>query len=1225
MSGSRETTPEISPLRVDKEDQEEGEITDDHLSCISEDEFIEELEAIACDESPGENLESPASPDGIFPVNGSPLKIIPSSPSFLPSLDCDNNSDGNEREDDDDDIDEGILYLRLMALKSMSAETAETADEKHEREMHQLLDEANQAVLEHIPEERSAEDDTALSKLKSENELSYLSFSAIAADKEAYTPSSSPRNLSSEGFGPKCDIDVIDLVSPVPSPEQIPLPVLPPLPSPPPAVDPSPPPPPPPLPLPVASSQQEHEQHVLHETPPPPPPNPTQLFLSNQLDASKIRENEPIPPGEDYLPPDMKMFAPIMSLHAYNNKYDEKQAESNFFQNQFSQSSGVIFPQGIGYGNMLAVKDDGDYQSYYEFAPTFPVENFSGAKSTENLSPKRKRRRSKRKSSENKRRKSSSASISKEEEELATLRAELLKQVKKPKEEDDLNPEPKNTPILAVSNVQEKSNTTRAKPGVVITKNLKIVLNPKTESAKLKSAKPKAAITKQGLSGTKTDKMPLKASLKTQIRSKKAVMSNADKEKHFPNLSKKTIIPLNDCTDSEDEDVTSRTPKAVPTVPRESFEINVDSFLKSVRRTTTNAKKSSSALHQPKKSVASDFKGPAHKLTPDMKQKLVNSKISNLPLSKQLEYQKLKALIAKKELMRSIGSSKGKLTPSSLDVKLANTQLVKEQVGVSDTKLANDQSGIKSFPRNRKENLLKSQGTKQLKDPRERKKAEPATANASNKLAGRPPSDSSIKKAPTQDSKCVNTAAKRVAAGPAGGKTTIPPQNSSTSKPVAKLPLLPADVKIPKRPANELPTVTVVAAQSNNELNKEIVRGSPLKAAVAHSAVQSDTLQPTEGKTAINELGVPVSSAAGASTVHKELLKGDDPLQSKTIEDDEESILRLSLLKDLEEKTKMIKKDESKSGKMSPLTVKISGNRRNVMVNDKKLSKPIIKPLPVNKSSEKDDSSAVSSSAQKKKTSVGQSKASPDIESINISNKEKAPKNTENPMKGKPVNQLTPKPGTSTETLKELEHAEKSVIDKRTGLSGELYKLSAEMSQLQRRSIEYEGAVSYAEELRKQLKETEELVKLRAERVEGLREVIRTSHVKVLTCKEDMVKTENECRNMGLEAYGSSYELPTLGSLNIRKKLEQIKLTATKVKESKNSEDVEPAGTSESGSVVTDSKTDHVLGDEYISPLQHVRAENDQTSVFDPDKLLCRFELNGKCMDDQCKYQHLPT
>ena len=120
---------------------------------FSEDEFIEELEAIACDASPGEHLESPASPDGIFPVNGSPLKIIPSSPSFLPSLDCDNNSDEHGRDDeDDDDIDEGILYLRLMALKSMSAETdAETADEKHEREMHQLLDEANQAVLEHVP------------------------------------------------------------------------------------------------------------------------------------------------------------------------------------------------------------------------------------------------------------------------------------------------------------------------------------------------------------------------------------------------------------------------------------------------------------------------------------------------------------------------------------------------------------------------------------------------------------------------------------------------------------------------------------------------------------------------------------------------------------------------------------------------------------------------------------------------------------------------------------------------------------------------------------------------------------------------------------------------------------------------------------------------------------------------------------------------------------------
>ena len=91
--------------------------------------------------------DSPASPDGSFPVTGSPLKIIPSSPR--PGAPVVAAKDEEEEESDmDEDIDEGILYLRLMALKSMSAETEE---EKMEREMHLLLDEANQAELENTP------------------------------------------------------------------------------------------------------------------------------------------------------------------------------------------------------------------------------------------------------------------------------------------------------------------------------------------------------------------------------------------------------------------------------------------------------------------------------------------------------------------------------------------------------------------------------------------------------------------------------------------------------------------------------------------------------------------------------------------------------------------------------------------------------------------------------------------------------------------------------------------------------------------------------------------------------------------------------------------------------------------------------------------------------------------------------------------------------------------
>ena len=95
--------------------------------------------------------------------------------------------------------------------------------------------------------------------------------------------------------------------------------------------------------------------------------------------------------------------------------------------------------------------------------------------------------------------------------------------------------------------------------------------------------------------------------------------------------------------------------------------------------------------------------------------------------------------------------------------------------------------------------------------------------------------------------------------------------------------------------------------------------------------------------------------------------------------------------------------------------------------------------------------------------------------------------------------------------------------------------------------------------------------------------------------------------------------------------MEQIKNTADKVKVTKSAEEAEgsaserpSAGPSNPGSSLSESVTNQtkVSGDEYISPLQHLRSENDQTKVFDPDTLLCRFELGGKCMDVTCRYQH---
>ena len=94
--------------------------------------------------SSGFLVDSPASPDDPTAVAGSPLKIIPASPTRP-------QESGSE---DDEDIDEDILYLRLIALRSMAAEEEKEKEKKNEnqaresmaQEMQQLLEEANEAA-----------------------------------------------------------------------------------------------------------------------------------------------------------------------------------------------------------------------------------------------------------------------------------------------------------------------------------------------------------------------------------------------------------------------------------------------------------------------------------------------------------------------------------------------------------------------------------------------------------------------------------------------------------------------------------------------------------------------------------------------------------------------------------------------------------------------------------------------------------------------------------------------------------------------------------------------------------------------------------------------------------------------------------------------------------------------------------------------------------------------
>lgn len=131
----------------------------------------------------------------------------------------------------------------------------------------------------------------------------------------------------------------------------------------------------------------------------------------------------------------------------------------------------------------------------------------------------------------------------------------------------------------------------------------------------------------------------------------------------------------------------------------------------------------------------------------------------------------------------------------------------------------------------------------------------------------------------------------------------------------------------------------------------------------------------------------------------------------------------------------------------------------------------------------------------------------------------------------------------NTEPLRksDISELEKKVVSGRNTLSTSLFKLSAYMSQLQKETIGVESALMYAEELRRQLKETEDLVKLREGRVENLRKGIKDQHEQIIKERDDMMKMEEGCKAAGIT-------VPEEGAENIQKKLAQIKNTAMKVK-----------------------------------------------------------------------------
>lgn len=258
---------------------------------------------------------------------------------------------------------------------------------------------------------------------------------------------------------------------------------------------------------------------------------------------------------------------------------------------------------------------------------------------------------------------------------------------------------------------------------------------------------------------------------------------------------------------------------------------------------------------------------------------------------------------------------------------------------------------------------------------------------------------------------------------------------------------------------------------------------------------------------------------------------------------------------------------------------------------------------------------------------------------------------------------------TSSEHVRK-EKLEGRVVSGRKILSTSLFKLSAFMSQLQKETIGVESGLQYAEELRRQLRETEDLVRLRERNVEKLRESIKHQHEQIIAEREVMVGMEETCRAAGIA-------VPEEGAENIQKKLAQIKNTAMKVKttnyETRDQEVKKEESPAKSAALAgksspkpSSNKTEKTPGmspvktniskakpdvkevakktdaaddvscrlaagqvgggvggvagaGDYISPLAAMQQGG---QVLDPHRPLCRFQLSGKCLDAGCQDQH---
>ena len=539
-----------------------------------------------------------------------------------------------------------------------------------------------------ISEIITIDDDDPISEMKLNLQDSYLKYkkSVEVVDlSPSYSPTQSPAlSLSPSYEAPGIDSPVsspplVDLTSPYSPTDEVPS--SPPLPPLPPPVQST---APPPLPPPEPSSCS-----------PPPPPLPPARAVSPPIFPDPVpttsSHGEPLPPGEDLDPPSPRQSNMDMDLDSGDD------AEANFFLSQQN-----LFPASVwDFGNHSRPE--------------------SGSRhSRDRASPDESNVERKRKLEETEETESPALSQEENDEEEESLRTLLLAQVSKGRSNTESNKKVRSSPDRIGDGSKELKEPT-----------------PKKQKKKKyqRKATKKESLKKPGLK--------LKEPVTKSQRPKVTKISESDKLKFFPNLTRRVVINFTEeASDSEPEEPDQRSKNGGE--KNDFFGIELEAFLKEARKSSKPAQNSTVKTPEPRRlqqkiaekkiALTPRLKAQASKLTLETKKKLIDAKITHLSETKQKEYVRLKEIIEKKQKEKA-EKKKSKIEAGKENVKRANSLGEDEEAALRESLLNNMKKKVKT-----KENTTtrgeKSKNTPEDIDPSSKTGARKIVENISVEVVG---------------------------------------------------------------------------------------------------------------------------------------------------------------------------------------------------------------------------------------------------------------------------------------------------------------------------------------------------------------------------------------------------------------------------------------------------------------------------------------------------------